>query len=51
MTHKFNPEHIERLLAPERLVEMDPEDLLKKEGLKEGDRFAARAQHRPQYGA
>lgn len=40
MTHKFNPEHIERLLGSERLMEMDPEGLLKNEGLKEGYRFA-----------
>jgi ubiquinone/menaquinone biosynthesis C-methylase UbiE len=40
MTHKFNPEHIGRLLGEERLMEMDPEGLLKNEGLKEGYRFA-----------
>lgn len=40
MTHKFNPEHIERLLGHDRLMETDPEGLLLKEGLKEGHRFA-----------
>ncbi len=40
MTHKFNPEHIGRLIGETRLMETDPEDLWRKEGLKEGCRFA-----------
>ena len=38
--HKFNPEHIDRLLSVERLAEQHPEGLLRREGLKPGDSFA-----------
>ena len=38
--HKFNPQHIDRLLSAERLVEQHPEGLLRREGLASGDFFA-----------
>ena len=38
--HKFNPEHIDRLLSAERLMEQHPEGLLRHEGLAPGDSFA-----------
>ncbi len=40
MAHKFNPEHIERLLRPDRLGDTTPEALLRSLGLKEGNTFA-----------
>lgn len=40
MAHKFNPEHLERLVSPEREKEIDPESLLREAGLKTGDVFA-----------
>ncbi len=38
--HKFNPQHIDRLLSVERLMEQHPEGLLRHEGLRPGDTFA-----------
>ncbi|HBG45822.1 MAG TPA: methyltransferase [Deltaproteobacteria bacterium] len=38
--HKFNPEHLERLLSDERYREIDPERVLREAGLKPGDIFA-----------
>lgn len=38
--HKFNPEHIERLLGEDRRRELPPEEFLRAEGLKAGDRMA-----------
>jgi len=40
MAHKFNPEHIARLLSEERTKAIDPEKVLRDAGLKEGDFFA-----------
>lgn len=40
MTHKFDPAHIEKLLSSERQSDLRPEELLRAEGLKEGDFFA-----------
>ncbi|MFQ5737171.1 MAG: class I SAM-dependent methyltransferase [Thermodesulfobacteriota bacterium] len=38
--HKFNPEHIGRLLRADRLGDSTPEQMLRSLGLKEGDTFA-----------
>lgn len=38
--HKFDPQHMERLLSEDRLKELDPGKLLREAGLKEGDIFA-----------
>ena len=38
--YKFNPEHIDRLLSVERLMEQHPEGLLRREGLHPDDTFA-----------
>lgn len=38
--HKYNPEHLERLLSAERYKNIAPEALLRKAGLKSGDVFA-----------
>ena len=40
IVHKFNPEHMDRLLSTERLMEQHPEGLLRHEGLAPGDSFA-----------
>ncbi|MBI5588290.1 MAG: methyltransferase, partial [Deltaproteobacteria bacterium] len=40
MAHKFNPEHIARLLSTARKKAIDPEKVLCDAGLKEGDFFA-----------
>lgn len=40
MPHKFNPEGIERLLRPDRLGAVNPEEFLRSEGLKQGMTFA-----------
>ena len=40
MPHKFNPEGIERLLRPDRLGAVNPEEFLRSEGLKNGMTFA-----------
>lgn len=40
MAHKFNPEHIARLLSDERKKAIDPERVLRDAGLKEGNFFA-----------
>jgi ubiquinone/menaquinone biosynthesis C-methylase UbiE len=40
LAHKFNPEHIVRLLSEERQKAIDPEGVLRDAGLKEGDFFA-----------
>jgi ubiquinone/menaquinone biosynthesis C-methylase UbiE len=37
--HKFEPQHLERLLSGERLKDISPAELLAKEGLKEGMAF------------
>lgn len=38
--HKFNPEHLERLVSEERQKELDPEKVLREAGLKGGQIFA-----------
>ncbi len=38
--HKFNPEHLERLLSGERTKDIDPERVLREAGLKPGNIFA-----------
>jgi len=38
--HKFNPEHLERLLSDERTNDISPERVLKEAGLKAGQIFA-----------
>lgn len=40
MPHKFNPEGIERLLRPDRLGAVNPEEFLRSEGLRQGMTFA-----------
>lgn len=40
LAHKFNPEHVARLLSEERKKAIDPEKVLRDAGLKEGDFFA-----------
>lgn len=40
MPHKFNPQGIERLLRPDRLGKVNPEEFLRSEGLKQGMSFA-----------
>ncbi|MBI1910664.1 MAG: methyltransferase domain-containing protein [Deltaproteobacteria bacterium] len=40
MSHKFNPEHIERLLRQERHTELSPEKVLREAGLAENMVFA-----------
>lgn len=40
MPHKFNPEGMERLLRPDRLGAVEPEEFLRSEGLKQGMTFA-----------
>lgn len=38
--HKFNPEHLERLMSEEREKELSPEKILREAGLKPGQIFA-----------
>lgn len=38
--HKFNPEHLERLLGTERQQAIDPEKVLREAGLRPGQTFA-----------
>jgi ubiquinone/menaquinone biosynthesis C-methylase UbiE len=38
--HKFNPEHIEKLIGEQRRRDFPPEEFLRAEGLKEGERLA-----------
>ena len=40
MPHKFSPEGMERLLRPDRLGAVNPEEFLRSEGLKDGMIFA-----------
>jgi len=38
--HKFNPEHLERLMSEQRHLELSPEKVLREAGLKSGQIFA-----------
>ena len=38
--HKFNPEHLERLMSEQRQLELSPEKVLREAGLKSGQIFA-----------
>ena len=38
--HKFNPEHLERLMSEQRQLELSPEKVLREAGLKTGQIFA-----------
>ncbi|MBI5971060.1 MAG: class I SAM-dependent methyltransferase [Deltaproteobacteria bacterium] len=40
MAHKFDPQHLERLLSADRLKDIAPKELLGSEGLKAGQVFA-----------